>query len=404
MADIIDYIIEQADRDDAKNLQYEEDIIFKIRRLVDKMIVQSAACCVCNIGSQLRLEHTIDRLQKTITGFISNVKLILADVAEEYSDTAYQQTNNLIAIGYEVSGRMEEKVTEQSVAYDEDTIEYIQQYAFELLTGYGQQKINELRSKLGYLLLTGDGSKAKVRELVEKVLNVNRSKAEEIAQQELSMAYNAGTLRQLRKFAEVSGERVQKYWHGFKYSERTCEYCRDRIGNIYDLDDDSEILPAHVRCRCIWLPILKSWNKPATNKLLAKANMLNVGYSPEMIYQRINNRLGINYGEYINQDAAYDYVSGERSTRMSKEFETAKKNFVSDTIKSWDIQPDTTGSKMSTEYNQQMKFWKNIVATAIADNDIDMLDRCTEAIKGVMLLPWTANQLDGWQILLSKIE
>lgn len=404
MAEVIDYIVEQADRDDAKNLQYEEDIKFRINKLIDKMIVQSVECGICNIGSQLRLEHTIERLQKVMVKFISDVKLVLADVAKDYSDMAYSQTNNLIAIGYEVSGKMKEKVTEQKVVYDEDTIEYIQKYAFDLLTGYGQQKINELRSKLGYLLLTGDGSKAKVRELIEKTLNVNRSKAEEIAQQELSMAYNAGTLRQLRKFAEVSNEEVFKYWHGFKYSERTCEYCRERIGNVYDLDDDSETLPAHVRCRCVWLPILKSWNKPVTNRLMAKANMLNVGYSPEMIYQRINDRLGINYADYINEDAAYDYVAGERSTKMSKEFETARNNWISDTIKSWDIQPDTTGSKMSSEYNQQIKFWKNIVASAMADNDMEILDGTTEAIKGIMTLPWTAYQMNGWQTLLSKIQ
>ena len=58
---------------------------------------------------------------------------------------------------------------------------------------------------------------------------------------------------------------------------------------------------------------------------------------------------------------------------------------------------------MSEEYNNQMKFWKQLVAGAMADNDIDLLSRAQEAIKGVMILPWSAGQLDGWNKLIDNI-
>ena len=51
-----------------------------------------------------------------------------------------------------------------------------------------------------------------------------------------------------------------------------------------------------------------------------------------------------------------------------------------------------------------MNFWKRHVAVAMADNDRDMLDRSYEAIKGIMILPWSAEQLDKWNTLLGFID
>jgi hypothetical protein len=59
---------------------------------------------------------------------------------------------------------------------------------------------------------------------------------------------------------------------------------------------------------------------------------------------------------------------------------------------------------MSTEYNQQMDFWKKYIAGSMADNNYDALDRSYEAVKGVMLLQWNPTQLDGWNDLLRIIS
>ena len=402
MEKILDRIIDQANRYDGKNLQYEQDILFNISREVSKLIAKCVSRAV-SINKLLDMETLIMRLTKDFTMFESNIRNILFDVAKNYSDTAYKNTGDLIDMYYEIFGRYNEKVNEQKVKYDDDTIAYIQKYAFDLLTGYSQDKLRKLRADLGYMLLTGNGSKSNIRNLIENTLNVNKSKAEEIAQQELSMAYNAGVMRRLNAYSMTSGNIVKKYWHGFKYSDVTCNYCRDRIGNIYDIDDDSETLPTHVRCRCVWLPVLEGWDKPVTNRLLAKANMLNTGYSIDMMYQRINTRLGIKYAEYMTDDAVVDYMSGDRSTKVADAMKKARNNYITDLKRSWNIQSDTTNSRYSSEYNQQMKFWKDFIASAIADGDTDVIVSSREAIKGIMTLPWTSNQLDGWNKLLSKI-
>lgn len=403
MPEIIDYIVDQADRYDNDNIQFEKDILFNIRKNTDKLISDSIACVTTNIDNQLKLEQLLSSISGIFTRYTTANKNLLLDKFKQYSDKAYDNIGDLIQLGKEVSGRYAESVNELQIQYDDDTLDFIQKHSFELLTGYQNNKINELRSKLGHLLLTGSGTKANVRKLISDVLSTNRSKSEEIAQQELSIAYNNGVMRRMHEYHKVSGESVRKYWHGFKYSDVTCEYCRSRIGNIYDLDDNSETLPAHVRCRCSWLPILESWDKPVTNRVIAKANMLNTGYSIELIYKRINNRLGINYAEYLSNDAAMDFITGERSTKISKAMEDARNNYISDKIKSFDISADTSNGRMSKEYNQQMKFWKEVTASAIADNNTDVLDNIPDAIKGVMLLPWTAEQMQGWNKLLSKI-
>lgn len=403
MDNIIDYIIDQADRYDARNMQYEQDIIYIINKRIDKMISN----CVMlgnNISTQLQLENQLKVLYIQIDNAISDIKKILLDVAKDYSNTAYKNTGDLIEIGREVSGKFSESVNEQSVEYDEDTIEWIQKYSFDLLGGYSQSKKNELRSKLGYALLTGDGNKARVRDIIQKTLNTNKSKSEEIAQTELSMAYNNGTIRRMKEFNKISMNNMKKYWHGFKYSADTCEYCRDRIGSVYDIDDDSESLPAHPRCRCAWLPILDSWDSPVTNKLIAKANLLNTSYSEDMIYKRINHRLNIDYSQYLDKDEAIDFLSGDRSTKISKAMNRARNKYISDKIDQFDINSDTTNTKMSNKYNDQIKFWKNTIAEAMADNDYILLSNCKEAIKGVMLLPWTAEQIEGWNKLLNNIK
>ena len=403
MPNIIDYIIDQADRYDNDNIQFEQDIIFNIQRNTDKLISKCVGCVTTDIDTQLKLQQLLMSITNIFTSYTTSNKNLLLDKFKEYENKAYENTGDLIEIGKEVSGRFDESVKELKIEYDEDTVDFIQKHSFELLTGYQNNKITELRSKLGNLLLTGNGTKANVRKLISDVLSTNKSKSEEIAQQELSIAYNNGVMRRMHEYGKISGEDVMKYWHGFKYSDKTCEYCRPRIGNIYDLDDESETLPAHVRCRCVWLPVLKSWNGPVSNKLISKANMLNTGYSMDMIYKRINNRLGIKYAEYLSDNEAIDFISGDRSTKVSKAMEDARNNYISDKIKSFDIDTDTSNGRLSKEYNQQMKFWKNITASAMADNNTDMLNNIPEAIKGIMLLPWTSEQMQGWNKLLSKI-
>ena len=82
----------------------------------------------------------------------------------------------------------------------------------------------------------------------------------------------------------------------------------------------------------------------------------------------------------------------------------ARDRYIKDMISSFDIAKDNSRTHMSNEFNQQMAFWKKYVAGSMADGDNDALDKSYEAIKGVMLLPWNATQLDEWNKLLNIIS
>lgn len=403
---IIDYIIEQADRYDIKNLQFEDDLKFQLNRLTDRYNTMAINKVIYDIESVYSLTKLISNIEKVIKEYVSQCEKIMLDKFAEHYDIAYNNTGDLIDLGNELQTKFKQNVSEQKAnhEYDEETIQYIQDHAFELLKGHSYQKIEKLRAELGNLFLQGRANKANVRDLVQKILEVNKSKAEEIAQTELSRAYNFGTLKRLYDYQQLTGQKVRKYWHGFKYSDRTCEYCRPRIGQVYDLDDYSEELPAHVRCRCVWIPVMDGWDKPLNTKILSRANVLNTAYNKEMMYTRINNRLGINYAEYMSEKAMTDYLSGERSQKVQDELDNARKQYIKDKSNSFEIAKDNSRSHMSSEFNQQMDFWKKVVAGAMADNNTELLSRAYDGIQGVMVMPWSAEQLSKWNDLLSIIR
>lgn len=401
---IIDYIIEQADRYDIKNLQFEEDIKFELSRITDKYYSIILNKIYTDITSVLQIQKLMISITSTMDAYVVACEYVIVDKFSEYYNTAYNNTDDLINLGNELTAKFSNVSEIANREYDEETIDYIQKHAFELLKGHSHEKVEKIRAKLGDMFLRGTANKANVRNAIEKILETNRSKAEEIAQAELSRAYNYGTMKRLSEHKKMTGKHTRKYWHGFKYSSSTCEYCRPRIGNVYDLDDNTEELPAHVRCRCIWLPILDGWDGPVDTKLISRANMLNTGYNKDMIYARINNRLGINYAEYMSDEAIEDYMSGDRTERVYKDMDSARNAYIKDKVDSFEIAKDNSRTHMSNEFNQQMSFWKNFVAGAMADNNKDILDKSYEAIKGVMILSWNAEQLDKWDQLLDKIS
>ena len=402
---VIDYIIEQADRYDARNLQFEQDILFVLKREYDKVMARVLSC-VTDINSIIAINHIVMKSTEYFTQYTNVVSNIIKDKFKEYYGIAYNQMGDLIQLGKEVQDKLQSNVSEaQYREYDEESIKFIRDHSLRLIKNQSNMKIDKLRGTLGDMFLRGNINKANVRKQVEKILDVDKSKAEEIAQTELSRAYNYGTMARLNEYQKLNpNENVRKYWHGFKYSEVTCTYCRPRIGNIYQLNDNTEVLPAHVRCRCVWLPVLGGWDKPVSNLLTTRANMLNLVYTKDQLYNRINNRLNINYGKYINDNDIASYMGGDRSPRVLSSISKARDNAISDTIDSFNIAIDTSNDRMSDSFNNQMKFWKDLTAGAIVDNDNDMLGRAKEALKGIMILPWNADQLSKWNDLLSKLN
>lgn len=398
---IIDYIIEQADRNDLKNLQFEQDILFLISREND-MLYTRVLSSINGFKTLLEMQNVISHIQRHYEIFYNVYANIIGNKYYEYVEKAYNNTNDLIELGKELDDKFSKVQELQNV--DVNTIKYIRDHSFEMIKGYNNRKIDQIRSILGDLYLNGKSDKATVRERVQKILDVDRSKAEEIAQTELSRAYNYGTLSRLQSYAEQNPEQVlKKYWHGFKFSVNTCTYCRPRIGQVFDLYDNSETLPAHVRCRCVWLPIFDGWDQPISRDLTRRANMMKMAYNPEQLYARINSRLGIDYGSYINKDVIASYLNGNRSDSVMRAIANGRKSAISDTKSTFDIALDMSKGRMSAEFNNQIGFWKNLVSSAIIDKDADLLFRSYEAIKGVMVLPWNNDQMAKWNELLRKV-
>lgn len=402
---VMKYIIEQSDRYDGQNMQFEQDILFVIKRLQNVLYSKVCNIPVVDASSLINIQSMMSEIQRMFDLFNRNYKKIVLDKFHEYAKRGYDQTDNLLQIGKEVQGKFNKikiKELKGNNEYDDTYVDIIQEHVFSMMHNYEVDKVNRLRSELNNMLLSGNFNKAKVRAMIEKVMSVSRSKAEEITQNELSRAYNYGVTERLKKFKNESGGNIRKYWHGFKYSENTCDYCAERIGGIYDIDDDTEVLPAHVRCRCVWLPVMDGWDSPVSTSLIARANMLNTAYSADMLYNRINNRLGISYADYLDKQVAIDYLSGDRSQKVLNAIANAREDALTDTMSMINIAKETKGSHMSEQFNTQLKFWKEMISSAVVDGDKELLDRCVEGIKGIMVLPWNTEQLNKWNDVINR--
>lgn len=400
---IIDSIKEQADRYDGKNMQFEQDILWRIRRAHDKLnssVLGKARPC----RKLIDMQKMLTEIEDIYTAFNNAVINLLRSSLPDYMKTAYENTGDLIELGKEMSGNLSEGLQEQrKISYTEDVLEIIKNSAFKDIKGKSNAQIEQMRKELTQMVLAGTATRQNVRDIIKAILDSNTSYAELVAQTELSTVYNMGTIKRIKEYQKVSGHRMRKYWHGFKYSENTCEYCRPRIGGIYDIDDESETLPAHPVCRCMWLPIDEEWDRKI-KPLVSRTDVLNSSYSDEMMYDRINMRLGVQYGRFMSREAITSYLAGDRSTKVIDSLRRARQTYIDNLIESFGIQNDTSNTAMSQDFNYQIDFWKKHVATSIADNDTNMLDSYVFAINGLMTLPWNEEQMDKWNQLLSEIN
>ena len=152
---IVDYIKDQADRYDANNLQFEQDILFKIRKETDRYMNMIVNTVVVDITSVLIMQKLMISIQTIMDKYVLQCKKILLDTFSKYSDIAYKYTDDLIELGTTIEQKFNGDIKEQksNKEYDEDTLDFIQNHSFELLKGHSQTKIEQIRSKLGDLFL-----------------------------------------------------------------------------------------------------------------------------------------------------------------------------------------------------------------------------------------------------------
>jgi SPP1 gp7 family putative phage head morphogenesis protein len=403
---IIDYIMEQADINDGINLKMEQNIINEILSEYDKLgdrILGITDIYGKDMKTLLQLQSLMTKIEREVADTYTKWYNILQPAVTSYYTRGYNQMDDLIQIGLDTQSE-KQKIHEMQLNPDAYSIDYIKNHSFEMVKGISDDLINKIRSKLGMMLVANRYSKNNVSDAVEDILRTNRSRAQMIAQTEMSMAYNSGALKRMNEFNMTNDDIMKKYWYGFKYSAITCEYCRPRIGNIYDIDDDTESLPAHPRCRCVWLPYVEGWDTPISMDITRKADMLKRTLRPDEIYKKINSRLGINYADYMNEEDARKYISGDRSKDIKDSLANARQKKIDDTASAFDISSKSTTEVMNGEFSTQMNFWKKFTSKVIVDGDTKALRNSYEAIKGIMVLPWSAEQLTKWNNLLKQIS
>lgn len=109
--------------------------------------------------------------------------------------------------------------------------------------------------------LQGKGTAATVRHVLHTALeegfNITRREAVTLVRTYVQAANNGAM--------EAVYEKNSGIIKGFKRVEtldnRTCRICALADGTIYARDEERPRLPAHPRCRGVWLPLLKSWRE-----------------------------------------------------------------------------------------------------------------------------------------------
>ena len=112
---VIDYIIEQADRYDIKNLQFEEDIKFELSRITDMYYSRALNKVITDITSVFVMQKMMINIENVLSEYITACKKILIDTFKKYYNYAYKNTGDLIDLGNELMAKFNQGVTEQKI-------------------------------------------------------------------------------------------------------------------------------------------------------------------------------------------------------------------------------------------------------------------------------------------------
>ena len=325
--DIIELVKEQADLYDIKNLEFEDSVKARINNCYNNMIEKShtAISNAGNADTLLKIESLSAKITNLISAYVSTVNKILKEAISDSYKSATDQKNDLISIVVDAE-RRERGVKELFFRELTDIVEFLQEHAMELTHKYEQSKINEIRTGLVDMYMHGNTSNAALSKYIMNVLGVNQSKATEIAQTEISRARNVASLKAFDRYnAENPNHKLKKYWHGFKYSKVTCPFCREHIGLVCDVDDDTFDLPAHPRCRCEWLPY-------SDGKIDKVGTVM---YTAEMLRNANNiftKRTNVRYANYITPEVIADYVVGDRTEKTMSEIKRGRNEMIDELV------------------------------------------------------------------------
>lgn len=123
---------------------------------------------------------------------------------------------------------------------------------------YSRDLLTEIKGHLIAAAVPIDGQiipRSELEARIQKTLNIGRARAETIARNELTSAYNAGRLQVMRRSTLVTHVRFIAI-----LDRRTTEICRSRNGMLIPIGDTATIsanqMPLHHRCRSLYSPVM----------------------------------------------------------------------------------------------------------------------------------------------------
>lgn len=404
---ILDYVKEQANRDDINTLRYEQDTLNDISK-AKNIIFRHILSCALPIANKISIETMISNMQELAARGTKIIYDILADAIKHMYNTAISNSENLFDVASMIENRKNNSginTVEMYGGMDFDAgFEFIQNMSFNLLKNYEQNIIQELRADFGRLYLSGNFDIESVKKSIASILKLDNKyssdqKIEEIAQTEMSRAYNFGVLKHAIDYRNRTGENVKKYWHGFPTSGRTCQYCMARIGHVYNLEDNTEELPAHPRCRCTWIIVADGWNNEINNGINNGINSndnLFDNISETELRQKFASTLGINYANKVPIEVIKQYMRGNRSNDIMASIEKSRINYIRGVkaniykeIGYSDIQRD---SEFGNWLYNQIGFYVSVMASAQADRNSDLLKKLQPSIEYLYIFASNLNQ------------
>lgn len=148
------------------------------------------------------------------------------------------------------------------------SVVYVSQAVHEL-TGIIEATIQQMVRAVTHGIQTKEATFAIYRDTLSVMKKVANVRLNMLTQNILTASYNAGKLDAYRELGvkkvgivaemvpglsavkDADGELIQVLT---AQDDRVCPICEDLEGEIYSLDEAFDVLPAHINCRCVWIP------------------------------------------------------------------------------------------------------------------------------------------------------
>lgn len=127
--------------------------------------------------------------------------------------------------------------------------------SFEQLKGINAQMAADMNRILAQGMAEGKNPRTIAKEMSDRIAGLSRARAELIARTEIVRAHAEGTLDAFERLGvEELGIEAEWVTAG---DDRVCPQCAGMEGQTFTIEEARGLIPAHVNCRCNWVPLTK---------------------------------------------------------------------------------------------------------------------------------------------------